>query len=196
MQKIVLASQSPRRKQLLEAIGLEFTLDPPADFDEFHPADRSALELVELNAVGKAKAVAPRYENAIIIGVDTVGAMEDHILEKPKDAEDAKRMLKMMQGTTHEVLTSICLINTATDKELSATETTHIEFLPMTDEQIDAYIKTGEPMDKAAAYGIQGIASIFIKKIDGDYFNVVGLPMFRLNLMLQEFDIALMELVK
>lgn len=196
MQKIILASQSPRRKQLLEAIGLKFTIDSPSDFEEFHPGDRSALELVELNAMGKAKAVAARHKNAIIIGVDTVGAMEDHILEKPKDADDAKRMLKMMQGKTHEVLTSICIIDSATKKQLTVTETTHIEFLAMTDRQIDAYIKTGEPMDKAAAYGIQGIASIFIKKIDGDYFNVVGLPMFRLNLMLKEFDIELMDVVK
>lgn len=195
MKKIILASQSPRRKQLLESIGLPFEVDPPP-FEEFHPSEQSALELVQMNALGKARSIQGRHEKALILGVDTVGAMHDHILEKPKNKEDAKRMLRMMQGAVHEVLTALAMIDTETGKEMIAVESTHIEFLPLTEKEIEAYVQTGEPMDKAAAYGIQGIASLFVKKIDGDYFNVVGLPMFRLNLMLKEFDIEWMDVVK
>jgi septum formation protein len=194
--KIILASRSPRRKKLLEDIGLDFTIDEPIDFDEIHPENRSAHEIVKINAIGKAESVANRHSNAIILGVDTVGAFEDHILEKPKNHKDAVRMLKMLEGDVHQVLTCICLIDTKNGKKMTAVEETNIEFIHMTDEDIEKYLAKGESHDKAAAYAAQGIGSIFVKSFDGDYFNVVGLPMYRLNLMLREFDIELLDIVK
>ena len=191
----ILASRSPRRKDLLEAIGLKFTVDEPLDYEEIHPKNRSAHEIVLINAMGKAESVANNHKDAIILGVDTVGAFKDHILEKPKDEDDALRMLKMLQGTTHEVLTGLCLIDSKTGKKITAVESTTIEFVPMSARDIKKYIKAGESMDKAAAYAAQGIGSIFVKSMDGDYFNVVGLPMYRLNLMLKEFDIDLIDTV-
>lgn len=192
---IVLASRSPRRKQLLESIGLDFIVDPPAEYDELQAESESAHEIVKINAIGKAESVAHNYENAIVIGVDTVGAYKDHILEKPVDHDDAMRMLKMLSGATHEVLTGLCLIDTKLEKKQVAVESTKITFVEMTDYEIEQYLKTGESMDKAAAYAAQGIGSIFVKGFDGDYFNVVGLPMYRLNIMLKEFDVNLIDIV-
>jgi len=191
----ILASRSPRRKELLSAIGLKFTVDPPLDYEEVHPKNRSAHEIVRINAIGKAESIANNHKNAIVLGVDTIGAFEDHILEKPNDHADALRMLKMLQGTTHEVLSGLCLIDTFSGEKLTAVESTTIEFVPMTDREIKKYLKKEESMDKAAAYAAQGIGSIFVKSFDGDYFNVVGLPMYRLNLMLKEFDISLIDIV-
>lgn len=191
----VLASRSPRRKQLLEAIGLDFKIDPPLEYDEIHPENRSAHEIVLINAMGKAESVAPNWENAIVLGVDTVGAQNDRILEKPIDHDDAVSMLQGLQGTTHEVLTGLCLIDTESGKKVTAIESTEVEFVPMSDEDIKKYLKQGESMDKAAAYAAQGIGSLFVKSLRGDHFNVVGLPMYRLNLMLKEFDFNLIDVV-
>ena len=191
----VLASRSPRRKELLESIGLDFIVDPPAEYDELQAESQSAHEIVKINAIGKAESVAHKYDSAIVIGVDTVGAFKDHILEKPVDHADAFRMLKMLSGTTHEVLTGVCLIDTETNKKQVAVESTKITFTKMTNEDIKSYLKHDESMDKAAAYAAQGIGSIFVKRFDGDYFNVVGLPMYRLNQMLKAFDVNLIDIV-
>jgi septum formation protein len=191
----VLASRSPRRKDLLESIGLDFKIDPPLEYKEIHPENRSAHEIVLINAIGKAESIAGRWENALILGVDTIGAHHDRILEKPTDHDDAVQMLKSLQGTTHEILTGICIIDTHSGRKITAVESTEVEFTPMSDKEIETYLKTGESMDKAAAYAVQGIGSIFIKSLHGDYFNVVGLPMYRLNLMLKEFDFHLLDAV-
>ncbi|MFA4815606.1 MAG: Maf family protein [Candidatus Gracilibacteria bacterium] len=188
--KLILASRSPRRHELLKSIGLDFQVDPATTFKEINSKTRPAHELVVANAEGKAEEVAQRHPGELVLGVDTVGAFQDHVLEKPKDKEDAFRMLKMLQGQTHEVLTGLCLTNG--HKKITHVESTHITFLPLSDEEIRWYIKTGEPMDKAASYAAQGIGALFIQKIEGDYFNVVGLPLHRLNLMLKEFDIHLL----
>ncbi|MEK9160137.1 MAG: Maf family protein [Patescibacteria group bacterium] len=188
--KLILASQSPRRSDLLRSIGLTFQVDPAKNFQEIDSSARLAHEVVLINAEGKAEEVATRHPGELVLGVDTVGAFQDHVLEKPKDKADAFRMLTMLQGQTHEVLTGLYLTNGS--KKLTHIESTHITFLPLTDEEIHAYIETGEPMDKAASYAAQGIGALFIQKIDGDYFNVVGLPLYRLNLMLKEFDINLL----
>lgn len=192
----ILASRSPRRQELLQSIGLEFLVDPPYEYEEIHPENRSAHEIVKINAIGKAESIAQNHRNAIVLGVDTVGAFQDHILEKPDDHEHAVEMLRMLEGTTHEVLTGLCIIDTETDRKITAVESTKIEFVPMTDQDIEKYLEKGESMDKAAAYAAQGIGSIFVKSFIGDYFNVVGLPMYRLNLMLKEFDISLIDIVK
>lgn len=195
MQKeFILASASPRRKELLRAIGLKFKVRPAINFSEKNTKNLLAHELVLRNAIGKAEEIAKKYTDAIVLGVDTVGAFHDHILEKPKDYDDAFRMLKILQGNTHEVLSGMCLI--ADGKKSTHIESTKIHFLPLLDEEIHTYLKKGEWSDKAAAYAAQGLASIFIKGFDGDYFNVVGLPMYRLNLMLKGFDINLLDLVK
>jgi septum formation protein len=191
----VLASRSPRRKQLLEAIGLDFKIEEPLEYEEIHPENRSAHEIVLINAMGKAESVAPNWENAIVLGVDTIGAYKDRILEKPVDHDDAVSMLQTLQGTTHEVLTGLCIIDTDSGKKITAVESTEVEFVPMSDQDIKKYLKQGESMDKAAAYAAQGIGSLFVKSLRGDYFNVVGLPMYRLNLMLKEFDFNLIDVV-
>ncbi len=188
--KLILASQSPRRFDLLSSIGIDFQVEPPKNFKEIDSTDKPAHEVVLINAEGKARELAQKYPSCLVLGVDTVGAFKDHVLEKPKDKEDAFRMLKMLQGQTHEVLSGLCL--QLGDKKLTHIESTHITFLPLTDDEINAYIETGEPMDKAASYAAQGIGGLFIQRIDGDYFNVVGLPLYRLNLMLKEFDINLL----
>lgn len=187
--QLILASQSPRRSELLKSIGIPFQVHA-SPFQEIDSSSRLAHEVVLINAKGKAEEVALHHPGELVLGVDTVGAYQDHVLEKPKDKADAFRMLKMLQGQTHEVLSGLYLTNGS--KTVTHIESTHITFLPLTDEEIKAYIETGEPMDKAASYAAQGIGALFIQKIDGDYFNVVGLPLYRLNLMLKEFDINLL----
>lgn len=194
--KIVLASKSPRRRELLAAIGLEFEIDISGVFEEINDVNLPAHELALSNAVGKARSVIKNHENAIIIGVDSVGAYKDHILEKPINEADAFRMIKMLQGNKHEVLTGLCLIDSSTGKETTHLESTGVEFLALTDEQINIYLSKGEYKDKAASYAIQGLASAFAKRIEGDFFNIMGLPMYRLNLMLKHFDLDLLSIVK
>jgi len=186
---LILASQSPRRRDLLQSIGIPFQVEP-STFQEIDSSSRLAHEVVLINAEGKAEEVSVRHPGKLVLGVDTVGAFQDCVLEKPTDKEDAFRMLKMLQGHTHEVLTGLYLTNGT--KKSSHVESTHITFLSLTDAEIRSYIETGEPMDKAASYAAQGIGALFIQKIEGDYFNVVGLPLYRLNLMLKEFDINLL----
>lgn len=194
--EIVLASKSPRRIDLLNSIGLHFLADSDHEFIEIEDEKTPAHELVLKNAEGKAYAVAAKYSNALVIGVDTLGAVHDHVLAKPKDRADAFRMVKLLQENTHEVLTGISIIDTFTEKKLSHIEYTKITFVHMNDEEINKYLDKNEWTDKAAAYAAQGVGSLFIQKIDGDYFNVVGLPLYRLNLMLKHFDIDLLDIVK
>lgn len=196
MKSFILASRSPRRHDLLTQIGLQFKVHEPAEFIEIQDPERSAHELVKFNAIGKAESVALHYPDALVLGVDTVGAYKDHILEKPKNRKDAKRMLKMLQGTTHQVLSALCLIDTKSGRKQVAVEETHITFLPMSDHDIESYLDKKEYSDKAAAYAAQGVGSIFVQKMNGDYFNVVGLPLQRLNLMLKSFDLNLIDIVK
>jgi septum formation protein len=196
MKRIILASASPRRSSILADIGLSFEVDPASDYVEIHPETHDPEALVEMNAVGKAREVAQKYDNAFVIGVDTIGVFNGQVLEKPIDIEDARRMITMLQGETHEVKTAICLIDTATKKELTAIESTKIKFLSLSKKEIDKYLEQDESMDKAAAYAAQGKAALFIESFDGDYLNVVGLPIVRLNLMFKEFDFSLMDVVK
>ncbi|MFT7184071.1 MAG: septum formation protein [Oceanicoccus sp.] len=196
MRKIVLASASPRRKKILRDIGLSFAVDPALEYTEIHPENHDPESLVAMNAVGKAREIAEKHKDSLVIGVDTIGVFEGEVLEKPLDREDAKRMIMLLQGETHEVKTAICLIDTKTKKELTEVETTKIKFLSLTEKEVDNYLDKGESMDKAAAYAAQGKAALFIEGFEGDYLNVVGLPLVRLNLMLQEFDFHLLDVVK
>ncbi len=185
--QLVLASQSPRRKELLEAIGLDIIVHP-TDFEE--KDHLSPEEVAEHNAMGKAQKAAPHFRDALIIGVDTiVVAVTGEILGKPKDPEDAKRILRLLSNTTHKVISGICVIDSDSGKNISAVETTLVTMDRLDEEDIEDYIQSGEGHDKAAGYAIQGIGSIYIKGIEGDYFNVVGLPVFRLRKILQQFGI-------
>lgn len=159
----------------------------PSNFEE-KESHLSPEELAEHNAEGKAKDVAKHYKNAIIIGADTVVGCDGHILGKPKDPQDAKRILQLLSGSTHKVITAIYLIDTTNDNHLSATETTLVTMDELSEQDIQRYINSGEGVDKAAGYAIQGIGSLFVKKIEGDYFNVVGLPMHRLYKLLSALN--------
>jgi len=188
--QLVLASQSPRRKAILKQIGINFTVHS-TDFEE-RDEHLSAEGLVAHNSLGKAQKAARHYKNALIIGVDTVGAFRDKIINKPKSEEQAKDMLRLLSNTTHRVVTGITIIDTSNpEKALTETETTYVTFDRLDEEAIEAYISSGEGQDKAAGYAIQGLGSLFVKKIEGDYFNVVGLPVYRLRKMLRKFGIKL-----
>ena len=186
--KLILASASPRRAAVLRDAGFVFQVRP-ADVDETRVPHEAAEDYVRRVAQAKAHAVAEQAraagERAIVIAADTTVLAEGQILEKPKDAEDARRMLRLFSGKTHEVLTALCVLNIPTGKELLHVEKTRVEFLKMSEQEIESYIQTGEPFDKAGAYGIQGIAGRFATRIEGCYFNVLGLPLSRLWTTLQ-----------
>ncbi|MDE6208890.1 MAG: Maf family protein [Lachnospiraceae bacterium] len=190
MKKIILASASPRRKELLTQIGLEFEVIV-SEADENISADTPENLVMQLSAI-KAGAVYEEHkisaDNTLIIGADTVVAMNGQVLGKPKDKEQAKEMLKALSDNKHEVLTGVTIIFVKSGNIVKETfyEKTIVYTYPMTDSEIDEYIESGEPMDKAGSYGIQGIGAKFIKKIDGDYNNVVGLPISRIYQKIKE----------
>jgi len=189
--EIILASKSPRRIALLKGIGMKFTTDP-SDFKEIN-THNSPEDLALHNAIGKAQEVSRRYRDALIIGIDTIGVVENHILGKPKDIEDAKRILRLLSNTTHKVISGICVLDTKSKKMITATETTFITIDRLDEKDIEAYVNSGEGEDKAAGYAIQGKGALFIKKIEGDYFNVVGLPIYRLRKILEKFGLKRFE---
>ncbi len=190
--ELVLASKSPRRIQLLKDIGLDFIVYP-SDFIEKEEGD-SARDVAIYNAIGKAQKVTSHFRNSLVIGVDTVVSFQNHIIGKPKDKEDAKRILRLLSSTTHQVITAISIIDSNSNKNIVDTETTDVVMDKLNESDIEAYINSGEGIDKAAGYAIQGKGSLYIKKINGDYFNVVGLPIFRLRKMLKEFGIKITHL--
>jgi septum formation protein len=175
--RVVLASQSPRRRDLLSLIGIAHTV-LPADVDEAVLPGEHALVCVERLARTKAMTIAAREPHAAVIGADTVVVTEDHILNKPQDASEARTMLQTLQGRTHLVYTAVCVA--WRDQLASGVEPVRVHFRSLTDPEIDAYIATGEPMDKAGAYGIQGYGATIVEWIEGDFFAVMGLPLLRL----------------
>jgi septum formation protein len=186
---LILASASPRRKDLLEQIGLTFQVET-ADIDETPHLAEEPIAYVKRLAEHKAAAVFARQTNRsrlFVLGADTTVVIANQILGKPASEEDAARMLRLLSGRTHQVITGVALIS-ANAPPLVAAEITDVEFSPLTDTQIAAYISTGEPMGKAGAYAIQGRAAKFIPRISGDYSNVVGLPLARVTAMLAELS--------
>ena len=176
MKHIILASASPRRKEILELADLKFDI-MPSNAQEITTKTAPNEVVMELASI-KAKDIYKKSEKqSMIVGADTVVAYQGQILGKPTDKADAKRMLTMLSGQTHEVYTGVCIIEDGKTKTFY--EETKVTFYEISDEQIDHYIKTGEPMDKAGSYGIQGKAAVFIKGIEGDYYNVVGFPIAR-----------------
>jgi septum formation protein len=189
--KIVLASASPRRKELLEKIGLKITVDP-SDFPEDLRSDLKPEGLVKYVSMGKAAAVSPRYPDAVIIAADTIGVLRGRIIGKPHSAEAARQMLLDLSGKSHRVITGFTIIDTASRKSLTRVVETRVYIKPLSPLEIINYVKTGEPLDKAGAYAIQGLGAVIVRKITGDYYNVVGLPLNALVESLQEFGISVL----
>lgn len=188
----VLASASPRRKQLLQSIGISAQIIP-ANIDEDKLKDLSPEKMVSQLAMLKATDVARSFKGeTYVIGADTCVCVGGEILGKPHNIADAKRMLEMLSGKVHTVYTGYCVVDCKSGNAVSKCEKTEVKFRTLSEKEIDAYIKTREPMDKAGAYGIQGKGSVFIEKIEGDYFNVVGLPLCALTQMLRgEFGVEI-----
>ena len=182
--KYILASGSPRRKELLKFIIPEFEIIT-ADIEEVCPDTMAAKERPEYLALKKAKAVAKNHEGFTVIGADTAVFLGEEMLGKPKDRAEAIKMLKSLSGKTHSVITGCAIVNG--EKERSFSVETTVKFLKLDNIEINKYIETNEPFDKAGAYGIQGFGSLLIEGICGDYFNVVGLPVSRLNAELKDF---------
>jgi nucleoside triphosphate pyrophosphatase len=194
---LILASASPRRQELLRSAGIRFTVRP-ADIDERPRAGEAAQECAERLAGEKALAVFQGHRQSWVLGADTIVVVDDMILGKPRDAVEAARMLRQLSGRTHAVITGVCLVGPAAigsvassqlpaaSETQTASETTLVTMGEISDDEIHDYIATGEPMDKAGAYGIQGIAARWIPRIEGDYSNVVGLPVARVYAMLRE----------
>ncbi len=170
---LILASNSPRRKEILENCGYDFKVIP-SECREIVPENLTPQETVEGLAYQKAFDVYCRYPDDTVIGADTVVVWDKKILGKPKDEDDARRMLKMLSGQTHEVRTGFAILGKGI--EVVSSDVTMVTFFSLKDEEIEAYIKTGDPMDKAGAYGIQSDGCVLVRSILGDYFNVMGLP--------------------
>ena len=187
--KVILASQSPRRRELMGLFRIPFSVTV-ADVDETMDITKEpALEVARVSRL-KAEAVPREWED-VVIAADTIVVCEGQILGKPRDEEDAFRMLRLLSGRDHQVMTGMTVLHR--DLARVCTESTDIHFRPLSDQEIRAYIRTGEPMDKAGSYGIQGGAALFAEKLVGDYYNVMGLPVCRLGRILRDIIPQLME---
>ena len=191
--EIILASQSPRRRELLETMGIRNFVVRPTFGDETAPKHLRPAGLVERLSRQKAEeALTTAGPTDVIIAADTVVAVDETILGKPVDLDDAARMLRALSGREHTVYTGVTV--RCGDRMLTEHEATSVRFRALTEEEISAYLATGESMDKAGAYGIQGFGSMLVSRIRGDYFNVVGLPICRLSQMLAQFGVDAMSL--
>jgi septum formation protein len=179
---LILASASPRRSELLRKARIVFRVEP-AHVPEERSNSEKPKAYAERLARDKARVIAAKYPNDFVLGADTIVICDEHVLEKPADEGDAARMLRLLSGRAHQVITSVCLCGQSFEQLES--ETTTVRVAPITDEEIADYVHTGEPMDKAGAYGIQGMFSRWVTGIEGDYFNVVGLPIARVCGMLK-----------
>ena len=187
--EIILASASPRRRDILDAAKIPYRVCP-SRADESYPADMAAADVPELLARRKALAVAEDFpEDCVVIGADTVVMLDGILLGKPGNEENAVRMLKDLSGRTHSVVSGIAVVRG--DKCLSASVRTDVWMREMSEEEILAYVRRDKPFDKAGSYGIQEAAGLFICRIDGDYYNVVGLPLCRLGELLSELGVSL-----
>lgn len=191
--ELILASQSPRRRELLKQMGIsDFCIVTP-DIDERMDRSLSPDRLVETISAEKAGAVAARTgEGALVIAADTVVALDGAVLGKPADLADARRMLAALSGRRHQVYTGFTVLHHG--KAVTRSEVTEVAFRPLAPEEIDAYVATGEPMDKAGAYGIQGVGALLVEGIRGDYFNVMGLPVCALGRVLAGFGVDCLTL--
>jgi len=174
MEPLILASSSPRRAEILNAVGWPFEAITAGIDETLLPGERP-LDYVQRLAREKAEAVAKSLESGLILGADTTVVVDDHLLGQPTDDNDAVRMLRLLSGKWHEVLTGVALVRIGGETKVDC-ERTRVRFAEMSDVEIDCYVSSGEPKGKAGAYGIQGKAALFIEQIEGDYLNIVGLP--------------------
>lgn len=189
----ILASQSPRRRKLLAQLGLPFEVHP-SHVDENAINHHSPAQLVQQLALEKARVVAARFPEALTLGADTLVVLDGEVLNKPADAAEARTMLRRLSGRTHTVYTGIALVHPASQRQITDYEATQVTFASLTDAEINAYVATGSPLDKAGAYGIQDdYGAVFIRRIEGDYYNIVGLPLHRLYHMLRSHFADLVE---
>jgi septum formation protein len=188
---IILASASPRRRELLALVGLEFIVDA-GEYEEDMNTDLSPPELAKFLSRKKAEDVAGRHKNAVIIAADTFIVFQGALMGKPRDEGEARAMLKKLSGKTHSVITGYTIIDTESMKKLSRVIETRVSFKRLTMQEIDAYVRSKEPLDKAGAYAIQGLGSVIVRKIEGDYFNVIGLPLSSLADSLKRFGVAVL----
>jgi len=191
MKTIILASASPRRKELLEKIGLRFEVEP-SNYEEDMHSGLEPHEFAQKISLEKAKVVASKHKNSIVIAADTFVVFGGKILGKPHTEKEAREMLKAISGKSHSVITGFSIIDTGENKTLSKSVETKIYIRKLTLAKIDAYVKSKEPLDKAGAYAIQGLGAVFVEKIEGDYFNVIGLPLSALTEALKEFGINIL----
>ena len=180
---IILASSSPRRRELMSMIGLTYTIEPSGE-EEVQPHGLPPAEFVKTLALQKAQPIAGLHPNDCVVGADTIVFLEGDILGKPHTPDVAKAYLSRMQGKSHVVFTGVAVLKGGRT-DVRHCETT-VTFAPMTEREIDAYVATGEPLDKAGAYGVQGPGGIFVERVEGNYFNVIGLPLPLLYRMLLE----------
>jgi septum formation protein len=190
MKPVVLASSSPRRKELLEKIGLKFTVDP-VDIDEKLPLNHDPLRLAKSISLKKALAASSRHPGALVIAADTFGVIDGKLLGKPADKAQAVAMLEEMSGNCHRVITGFTVIDGVTGRTVSRAVQTMVYFRNLSSSEITEYVNTGEPLDKAGAYAIQGLGALLVDRIDGDYYNVIGLPLSALAVELRKFGVRL-----
>lgn len=186
--QLILASASPRRRELLSLTGIPFTIDAPqVDESCALPAREAVLEISRR----KAQAVAEVHPGMVILASDTLVAVDGVPLGKPKDEEDAARMLRLLSGRWHQVYTGVCVLS-GTGRMFQGEEATDVRFSSMTDDEIRTYIRTGEPMDKAGAYAVQGIAGLWVEEIRGSVSNVIGLPLTLTRRLLQQCGLTVL----
>ncbi len=188
---IVLASASPRRKELLALAGLKFTVDA-GDYEEDLGLNLKPHDLAKFLSREKARAVSHKYRNALIIAADTFIVFRNELMGKPHTEKEAARMLTLLSGKSHAVITGYTVLDTKSGKTVSRSVETKVCFKQLSPAEIRAYVKTGEPLDKAGAYAIQGRGSLIIRKIEGDYCNVIGLPLAALSDTLRSFGLRLL----
>ncbi|MCH6552642.1 MAG: septum formation inhibitor Maf [Acidobacteria bacterium] len=189
--RLILASGSPRRRELLRNAGFTFEVIPP-EVAEDNPGNEAPAKLVERLALDKAEAVAGRFhrqDNVVVLGADTVVVVDSTLLGKPASPAEARQMLQRLSDRTHEVITGVALVEPETARQTVAHETTRVFFRPLEPQEMEDYVATGEPLDKAGAYAIQGGASRFVTRVEGCYFNVMGLPVALVDRLLRDWDV-------
>ena len=189
--RLILASGSPRRRELLDKFGIDYEI-LPAQGEESAPPELTPGERVKALSAQKAEETAHRVNDptAVILAADTLVELDGEVLGKPGASERARAMLRALSGREHRVWSGVCIREG--ERSLAESECTAVRFRTLSDAEIEAYIATGEPLDKAGAYGYQGLASLFVERIEGDFFNVMGLPVCRVGQMLREFGISLL----
>ncbi len=191
MRRIVLASASPRRKQLLEQIGLRFEVEP-SDYEEDIAPGSEPHEMAKKLSLGKARAAARKHRKALIIAADTFVVFGDRILGKPHSNAEAREMLRALNGQAHSVISGFTVLDAESGKVVSKSVETKVRMRRLTLREIDGYVRSKEPLDKAGGYAIQGRGAVLVERIEGDYFNVVGLPLSALADALREFGIKVL----